>query len=311
MTQENKLIIASRESPLALWQTKHVQSVLKEKFPELDVEILGITTKGDKILDVTLSKVGGKGLFVKELEAAMLEGKAQFAVHSLKDVPMTLLKPFVLAAVMKREDPRDCFVSQKYERLEDMPAGSVVGTASLRRELMLKARFPHLKVEMIRGNVGTRLSKLDAGLYDGLVMASAGLKRLGLSERIRSLIPPEVSLPAPGQGAIGIEAVEGDEVTLQYLSTLNDEETRLCTRAERAVSCAFGGSCQVPLAAYATIEDGQMFLRALVGNHMTGEFVYSELTAAADTPENNAEVIVRDLKEKGAERLLLEVLNPA
>ena len=164
-------------------------------------------------MDVTLSKIGGKGLFVKELEAAMLEGKAQIAVHSLKDVPMDLLEPFTLAAVMVREDPRDAVVSHKYASLEEMPAGSVVGTSSLRRELMVRSRFPHLKVEMIRGNVGTRLSKLDNGQYDTLVMAVAGLKRLGLSDRIRSIIPPEVSLPAPGQGAIGIEAVGNDEMT--------------------------------------------------------------------------------------------------
>ena len=299
MTQQDHLVIATRESPLALWQAKYVQSCLKEKFPELDVQLLGLTTKGDKILDVTLSKIGGKGLFVKELEAAMLEGKAQIAVHSLKDVPMDLLEPFTLAAVMVREDPRDAVVSHKYVSLEEMPAGSVVGTSSLRRELMVRSRFPHLKVEMIRGNVGTRLSKLDNGQYDTLVMAAAGLKRLGLSDRIRSIIPPEVSLPAPGQGAIGIEAVGNDEMTQKYV----------CTQAERAVSRALGGSCQVPLAAYATIDDGQMFLRALVGNHMTGEYVTAEYTGLANEPEENARKVLDQLIEKGAKRLLKEVLG--
>ena len=308
MSKDQRVIIASRESPLALWQTKYVQSLLAEKFPGLDVEILGITTKGDKILNVTLSKVGGKGLFVKELESAMLEKKAQIAVHSLKDVPMVLLEPFTLGAILKREDPRDCLVSHKYDSLDEMPSGSKVGTASLRRELMLKARYPHLVVEMIRGNVGTRLSKLDDGQYDALVMAVSGLKRLGLSERIRAVIPAEVSLPAPGQGAIGIEALKEDAETLQRLAVLNDKETELCTRAERAVSKAFGGSCQVPLAAYAVIDGGQMFLRALVGNHMTGEFVSSEFTGPADAPEKNAEGIVKDLRSKGAEKLLQEVL---
>lgn len=309
MTQQDHLVIATRESPLALWQAKYVQSCLKEKFPELDVQLLGLTTKGDKILDVTLSKIGGKGLFVKELEAAMLEGKAQIAVHSLKDVPMDLLEPFTLAAVMVREDPRDAVVSHKYASLEEMPAGSVVGTSSLRRELMVRSRFPHLKVEMIRGNVGTRLSKLDNGQYDTLVMAAAGLKRLGLSDRIRSIIPPEVSLPAPGQGAIGIEAVENDEMTQKYVEALNDEDTRLCSQAERAVSRALGGSCQVPLAAYATIDDGQMFLRALVGNHMTGEFVTAEYTGPANEPEENARKVLDQLIEKGAKRLLKELLG--
>ena len=309
MTQQDHLVIATRESPLALWQAKYVQSCLKEKFPELDVQLLGLTTKGDKILDVTLSKIGGKGLFVKELEAAMLEGKAQIAVHSLKDVPMDLLEPFTLAAVMVREDPRDAVVSHKYASLEEMPAGSVVGTSSLRRELMVRSRFPHLKVEMIRGNVGTRLSKLDNGQYDTLVMAAAGLKRLGLSDRIRSIIPPEVFLPAPGQGAIGIEAVGNDEMTQKYVEALNDEDTRLCTQAERAVSRALGGSCQVPLAAYATIDDGQMFLRALVGNHMTGEYVTAEYTGLANEPEENARKVLDQLIEKGAKRLLKEVLG--
>lgn len=309
MTEQDKLIIATRESPLALWQAKYVQSELKEKFPKLEVPLLGMTTKGDKILDVTLSKIGGKGLFVKELETAMLDGKAQIGVHSLKDVPMELLEPFVLAAVMVREDPRDAVVSHKYASLDEMPEGAKVGTASLRRELMIRARYPHLKVEMIRGNVGTRLSKLDNGQYDALVMAAAGLKRLGLSERIRSIIPVEVSLPAPGQGAIGIEAVKGDEKTLQYVAALNDRETRLCTQAERAVSRALGGSCQVPLAAYATIDDGQMFLRALVGNHLTGEMVTAETTGPDSEPEENARKVIDQLIEKGAKRILNEVLG--
>lgn len=309
MTAQDKLIIATRESPLALWQAKYVQATLKEKFPNLQVPLLGMTTRGDKILDVTLSKVGGKGLFVKELESAMLEGSAQIAVHSLKDVPMELMEPFVLGAVMVREDPRDAFVSHKHASLEEMPAGSKVGTASLRRELMIRSRFPHLKVEMIRGNVGTRLSKLDAGQYDALVMAAAGLKRLGLEERIRSIISTDISLPAPGQGAIGIEAVKGDEKTLQYVCALNDRDTLLCTQAERAVSRALGGSCQVPLAAYATIDGGKMFLRALVGNHLTGEVVTAETLGPDSAPEENARKVIDQLTAKGAQRILSEVLG--
>lgn len=285
MNNMKQCVIATRESPLALWQAKFVQQSLIDHFPGLNVELLGMTTKGDQILNVTLSKIGGKGLFVKELEAAMLAGQADLAVHSLKDVPMELPEPFELAAVMKREDPRDSFVSHQFNSLEEMPDGSKVGTASLRRELMIRSRFPHLKVESIRGNVGTRLSKLDRGDYDALVMATAGLKRLGLSERIRSIIPAEISLPAPGQGAIGIEIKKDNRELADLLTALNDLDTRRCTEAERAVSKALGGSCQVPLAAYATIEEGMMRLRALVGNHKTGEFVEVETTDDKTKPE--------------------------
>ena len=275
---KRSLVIATRESPLALWQAEHVQALLQKQYPEALVELLGLTTKGDRILDKTLSKIGGKGLFVKELEVAMREGQAQLAVHSLKDVPMQLPDDFVLAAVSEREDPRDAFVSPKYESLESMPAGAVVGTASLRRELMLRSRFPHLVVKRVRGNVGTRLKKLDAGEYDALIMASAGLKRLGLSERIREIISDEISLPSPGQGALGIECLKADEGTRQALAFLNDPVTRACTAAERYVSRALGGSCQVPLAAYATVNGSEMRLRALVGDHTTGESVSTEVT---------------------------------
>lgn len=309
MTSSNKCIIATRESPLALWQTKFVQSLLNRKYPQMDVELLGMTTKGDKILDVTLSKIGGKGLFVKELEAAMLNNLADLAVHSLKDVPMTLPEEFELAAVLKREDPRDAFVSPKYKNLDEMPAGSIVGTASLRRELMVRSRYPHLVVKTIRGNVGTRLAKLDNEEFDAVVMATAGLKRLGLTDRIREIIPADISLPSPGQGAIGIEIRKNDKVTEEVVSFLNDRETRLCTTAERAVSKALGGSCQVPLAAYATIDDGKMHLRALVGNHKTGEFVTAEIVGDCNEPEKNAEEVLTILRARGAERLLKEVLE--
>lgn len=303
------LVIATRESPLALWQAKHVQSLLQERYPDREVVLYGLTTKGDKILNVTLSKIGGKGLFVKELEQAMLDGKADLAVHSLKDVPMELPEPFTLAAILQREDPRDAFVSHKYSSLEEMPDGSKVGTASLRRELMVRSRFPNLVVESIRGNVGTRLSKLDNGQYDALVMATAGLKRLGLTDRIRSIIPAEVSLPSPGQGAIGVEALSDAKETLEALAFLNDKETELCTRAERAVSRALGGSCQVPLAAYATIDGNQMLLRALVGNHKTGESISVEASGEANSPEVLAEQVIEQLKTKGADRILKEVLG--
>lgn len=309
MNDIKQCVIATRESPLALWQAKFVQQSLRERFPDLNVELLGMTTKGDQILNVTLSKIGGKGLFVKELEAAILAGRADLAVHSLKDVPMELPEPFELAAVMKREDPRDSFVSHRYNSLEEMPDGSKVGTASLRRELMIRARFPNLYVESIRGNVGTRLSKLDRGDYDALVMATAGLKRLGLLDRIRSIIPAEISLPAPGQGAIGIEIKKENRGLFELLQSLSDQDTRVCTSAERAVSRALGGSCQVPLAAYATIDGNKMRLRALVGNHKTGESVEVEVNGDKASPESVAAEAVDLLKAKGAEKLLKAVLG--
>lgn len=303
------ITIATRESPLALWQAEHVQALLRERYPEKKVELLGMTTQGDQILDKTLSKIGGKGLFVKELEIAMQKKLAHLAVHSLKDVPMELPEGFVLAAVSQREDPRDAFVSNRYESLESMPAGSVVGTASLRRELMLRSRFPHLKVKPVRGNVGTRLKKLDSGEYDALVMASAGFKRLSLKDRIREIISDDVSLPSPGQGALGIECLQSDLDTQQAVAFINDEKTRACCLAERAVSRALGGSCQVPLAAYATIEDSVMRLRALVGDHTTGESVSTEVRGDWQTYEQLAQKAVEDLLKQGARSYIEKLLS--
>ena len=275
MNAPQRVVIATRESPLALWQAEHVQALLRQQGAEVD--LLGMTTRGDQILDRTLSKVGGKGLFVKELEVALLEGRADLAVHSLKDVPMELPPEFELAAVMTREDPRDCVVSTRYATLEEMPAGARIGTSSLRRELMLRARFPHLSIQSIRGNVGTRLAKLDRGEFDALVMAAAGLKRLGLADRIRQIIPTTVSLPAPGQGALGIEVLRAHPTARSLLAPLDDPSTRAATAAERGVSRGLGGSCQVPLAAYAEVEGSDLRLRALVGNAATGEFVETEI----------------------------------
>lgn len=305
----DSIIIATRESPLALWQAEHVQALLRERYPEKDVKLLGMTTKGDQILDKTLSKIGGKGLFVKELEVAMQEGSAHLAVHSLKDVPMELPEGFVLAAVSSREDPRDAFVSPRYETLENMPAGSIVGTASLRRELMLRSKFPHLVVKPVRGNVGTRLRKLDSGEYDALIMASAGLKRLGLEERIREIISDEISLPSPGQGALGLECLADDEKTREAVAFINDEQTRACCLAERAVSRALGGSCQVPLAAYATITDSTMRLRALIGDHTTGELVATEQTGPWTEYERLASEAVEALLKQGARRYIEKLLT--
>ena len=305
----DSIIIATRESPLALWQAEHVQALLRERYREKDVKLLGMTTKGDQILDKTLSKIGGKGLFVKELEVAMQQGAAHLAVHSLKDVPMELPEGFVLAAVSSREDPRDAFVSPRYETLESMPAGSVVGTASLRRELMLRSKFPHLVVKPVRGNVGTRLRKLDSGEYDALIMASAGLKRLGLEERIREIISDEISLPSPGQGALGLECLANDEKTREAVAFINDEQTRACCLAERAVSRALGGSCQVPLAAYATITDSTMRLRALIGDHTTGELVATEQTGPWTEYERLASEAVDALLKQGARRYIEKLLT--
>ena len=304
MNAPPRVVIATRESPLALWQAEHVRDILAGRLPQTRVELLGMTTRGDQILDRTLSKVGGKGLFVKELEVALLERRAQLAVHSLKDVPMELAPEFTLAAVMPREDPRDCLVSNRYGSLDELPAGARVGTSSLRRELMLRSRFPSLAIEAVRGNVNTRLAKLDRGDFDALVMAAAGLKRLGLAARIRQIIPTTVSLPAPGQGALGIEVLSDDRVTAELLAPLDDAATRAATAAERGVSRGLGGSCQVPLAAYAEVEGDRLRLRALVGNAATGEYVETETSGAMSAADDLAARAVAHLKERGALRLL-------
>ncbi len=298
-------IIATRESPLALWQAEHVRDRLRELHTGARIELLGMTTRGDQILDRALSKVGGKGLFIKELEVALAEGRAHLAVHSLKDVPMLLSPEFRLAAVLAREDPRDCFVSSRHESLQAMPAGSIVGTSSLRRELMLRAAYPKLEIRPVRGNVGTRLRKLDAGDYDALIMASAGLKRLGLADRIRQILPTDEFLPAPGQGALGIEIVAAREDAAVLVAPLEDAATRAATAAERAVSRLLGGSCEVPLAAYAEIEpDGRLRLRARVGNQRTGDQVAAEAIGAATDAERLGAEVVDALKRLGALQLL-------
>jgi hydroxymethylbilane synthase len=258
------LTIASRESRLALWQAEHVRCALHKLYPRCDVRIFGMTTRGDQILDRTLSKVGGKGLFVKELEAALAEGRADLAVHSLKDVPMQLPEGFALGAILEREDACDAFVSPHYDSLEALPAGSVVGTSSLRREAMIRARFPEIDVRPLRGNLDTRLAKLDRGDYAAIILAAAGLKRLGLEARIRTRLEPSDSLPAAGQGALGIE-IRADRADLAaWLQPLHDVRTALAVEAERAVSRALGGSCEVPLAAFAEWRGDALHLRGAV-----------------------------------------------
>ncbi|WP_260115688.1 hydroxymethylbilane synthase [Pseudoduganella buxea] len=293
------MVIASRESRLAMWQAEHVRARLSQLYPQCVVEILGMTTRGDQILDRSLSKVGGKGLFVKELEVAMAEGRADLAVHSLKDVPMDLPEGFALAAVLEREDPRDAFVSGQYDSLDALPPGAVVGTSSLRRQALIAARYPHLVVKPLRGNLDTRLGKLDRGDYAAIILAAAGLKRLGLASRIRAVLDPAVSLPAAGQGAMAIEIAHtdvprADGVDLfALLAPLNDVATSQAVTAERRVSKVFGGSCQVPLAAHATIEDGTMYLRALVatpdGTRLASAEVHGPATDAAQLGDQVAD----------------------
>ena len=262
-------MIASRESRLAMWQAEHVKSALQKLYPGCEVVILGMTTRGDQILDKTLSKIGGKGLFVKELETALANGEADLAVHSLKDVPMELPEGFELGAIMSREDPRDAFISNDYGSLEELPPGAVVGTSSLRREAQLRVAYPLLKIEPLRGNLDTRLGKLDRGEYAAIILAAAGLKRLGMPERIKKLIEPEFSLPAAGQGALGIEIKNNRPEMRAWLAPLNDNTAAFRVLAEREVSRRLGGSCEVPLAAYAQWQNesnDQLELRALVAS---------------------------------------------
>ena len=263
-TTQPSIVIATRESRLALWQAEHVKSLLEGL--GCTVKLLGMTTQGDQILDRSLSKVGGKGLFVKELEVALQEGHADIAVHSLKDVPMDMPEGFELACVMEREDPRDAWVSPQYARLEDLPHGAVVGTSSLRRTVLLRALRPDLKIEPLRGNLDTRLRKLDEGMYAGIVLAAAGLKRLGLSERIRHIFETSEMLPAAGQGALGIEICSNRPDLRALLAPLADSVSWQRVAAERAVSRAMGGSCSMPLAAHATIEGGVLKLQAAWGD---------------------------------------------
>ena len=259
-----RIVIATRESRLALWQAEHVKARLEAIYPACAVSLLGMTTRGDQILDRPLAKVGGKGLFVKELETALLEQRADIAVHSMKDVPMEVSDPFALLTICAREVPLDAFVSNRYASLEDMPPGTVVGTSSLRRESQLHANYPYLAVTSLRGNLDTRLRKLDQGQYDAIILAAAGLMRLGLAERIRDVMSAEVSLPSAGQGALGIEALAGRADLARWLAPLNDAVSSACVRAERAVAPALGGSCEVPLGAYAGTEGKQLWLRGFV-----------------------------------------------
>jgi len=296
-----QVVIATRESRLALWQAEHVRDLLQQRFGHR-VSLLGMTTQGDQILDRALSKVGGKGLFVKELETALADGRAHLAVHSLKDVPMDLPQGFVLAAVLEREDPRDAFVSNHYERLQDLPVGACVGTSSLRRVVQLLAQRPDLKIEPLRGNLDTRLRKLDEGGYDAIVLAAAGLKRLGLGARIRSLFDTDAMIPAAGQGALGIEVCESATALRAELAQTVHAPTWLATHAERAVSRALGGSCSMPLAAFASWEGHTLCLRAALG-HATD--LHKPLLQTVVRGQPSDEVAARQMGEQAA-RVLSE-----
>lgn len=287
-----------------MWQSQFVRDRLRALYPERNIEILGMTTRGDQILDVSLAKVGGKGLFIKELEVALAEERADIAVHSAKDVPMDLPEGFVLAAIGSREDPRDCLVSNRFRSLEELPAGGVVGTSSLRREAQLRERFPALAVRPLRGNLDTRLAKLDRGDYAAIVLAYAGLKRLGLAHRACALLDPEVSLPAPGQGALAIECRAARSDLVELLAPLHDPISAACVRAERAVSRALSGSCQLPLGAYAVTEGGELRLRGLVAAADGGRVVRAEVRGSAAEPEALGERLAAELLAAGARAIL-------
>jgi hydroxymethylbilane synthase len=306
-----KLVIASRESALALWQARHIQARLLELYPDTEVEILGMTTTGDQILDSPLARIGGKGLFVKELEQALADGRADLAVHSMKDVPMHLPEGFALVATGEREDPRDAFVSSRYERLEDLPPGSVVGTSSLRRQSQIQARLPHLKIESLRGNLQTRLRKLDEGQYAAIILAAAGLKRLGLESRITQLIGPDQSIPAVGQGALGIEIRDDRNDMRALLAPLNHPETAACVEAERAMSRALAGSCTVPLGAFARISGNQLHMIGFVASVDGGEMVREEVQGAPSHADALGKALAHKLVARGADRILAALANHA
>jgi len=309
VSQPNRLVIATRASRLALWQAHHVRGLLLELYPQCQVELLEMTTRGDQILDRTLSKVGGKGLFVKELETALLDGRADLAVHSLKDVPVDLKLPFALTAVMQREDARDALVSNQAGDLAQLPAGSVVGTSSLRREAQIRALYPHLTVRPLRGNLDTRLGKLDRGEYAAIILAAAGLQRLGLADRIRAYLSPEQSLPSAGQGALGIEVMAERADIRAWLAPLQCQSSTWCALAERMVSAQLGGSCQVPLAAYAQIENGVLNLRGLVAQPDGRTLIRAHASGAPEQAESLGRQVAAQLLDQGARQILASLLS--
>jgi hydroxymethylbilane synthase len=298
------LRIATRKSPLALWQAEHVAGALRAAHPGLAVEVVGMSTQGDKILDTPLAKVGGKGLFVKELEQALVEDRADVAVHSMKDVPVDLPRGLHIATIMAREDPRDALVSNRFETLADLPEGARLGTASLRRRCQLSARRPGLEIVPLRGNVNTRLRKLDDGEFDAIVLASAGLRRLGLESRIRSLLSIDECLPAIGQGAIGIECRIDDDATHALLAPLHDADTAACVEAERAINHRLHGGCQVPIAGHATLRNGYITVRGLVGEPDGSRILRDEIRGPMAGASALGEAVAGRLLFRGAQAIL-------
>ena len=298
----NTLRIATRRSRLALWQAEHIAARLRGLGRA--VELVPMSTRGDELLDQRLDDVGGKGLFVKELESAISDGRAELAVHSMKDVPAELPPGFILAAITAREDPRDAFVSRKFSSLSEMPKGASIGTSSLRRSAQIAARHPTLQVRLLRGNVDTRLAKLDRGEYDAVVLAAAGLTRLGLAARISALLEADEMLPAPGQGALGVECLAANDGVRRLLERLGDEPSTLCVRAERAVSLALGGDCSVPLGAYAQARDGELGLRALVASPDGRRIARCSLAGSRADPEALGRRAAQELRSQGADQIL-------
>jgi len=305
----NRLRIATRKSPLALWQAEYVKAELERHHSDLEVELVPMSTRGDKILDTPLAKIGGKGLFVKELEHALLEDRADIAVHSMKDVPMTFPKGLGLSVICEREDPFDAFVSNTYASLDELPEGARVGTSSLRRQCQLLARRPDLQLVDLRGNLGTRLNKLDAGEYDAIILAVAGLKRLGMPQRIRQVIDSDWILPAGGQGAVGIEARCDDERVQKLLEPLNHRETAYRVIAERAVNNRLQGGCQVPIGAYATVEGETLHLQALVGAVDGSEIIFAQDEGPVSEAEAIGSALAEDLLARGADKILANLLQ--
>ena len=299
--------IATRKSPLALWQAEFVKAELEKNHPDLQVELVPMSTKGDKILDTPLAKIGGKGLFVKELEVAMLEGRADIAVHSMKDVPMEFPQGLELAVICEREDPLDAFVSNNYSRIDELPQGAIVGTSSLRRQCQLKAQRPDLDIRDLRGNLGTRLGKLDEGQYDAIILAAAGLIRLEMPHRIAQKIPADFILPAGGQGAVGIECRSDDEKTRSLLACLNHQETAYRVKAERAVNNQLQGGCQVPIGAFARIDEEQMTIDALVGAIDGSEIIQHQISGSVEHAEKLGVEIAEQLLADGADRILADL----
>lgn len=296
--------IATRTSPLALWQAEHVAARLQALHSDLHVELVGMTTRGDKILDSPLSRIGGKGLFVKELELGMLEGSADIAVHSMKDVPMEFPEGLHLAVIMEREDPRDAFVSNHYQSLDELPAGAVIGTCSLRRQMQLLASYPHLKTKDLRGNINTRLAKLDHGEYDAIILAAAGLIRMQFAARITCYLSPEQSLPAVGQGAIGIECRVNDPRIEQLLAPLIHPETLIRVRAERAMNHRLHGGCQVPIAGFAELQGEALRMRGLLGYPDGSALFRAEALGNPQDPEALGSSIADALLAQGGDKIL-------